>query len=134
VTAKFVGGDGINDAAFPTGAGATESEGALMTCPCLPASKTGGTLQQDFQAEYGKPAGVYSGEGYDSANVLLDAIKAGKRSRADVLAFVNAYDKQGTTKNLKFEASGEVDPSRVVIWMYKVQGGAIVEDQEIPKS
>ena len=134
VTAKFVGGDGINDAAFPTGAGATESEGALMTCPCLPAEKSGSTFQQAFQAEYNQPAGVYSAEGYDAANVLLDAIKAGKRTRADVLAFVNSYDKDAVSKHIKFDATGEVEASSVVIWMYKVQGGKIVADQEIPKS
>jgi branched-chain amino acid transport system substrate-binding protein len=133
VTAKFVGGDGINDSAFPTGAGATESEGALITCPCIPPPPSG-TFRTDFEAEYGSAPGVYAAEGYDAATVLLDAVKDGKRTRADVLAFVNAYNKQGVSKSIKFDASGEVDPSVVVIWMYKVEGGKIVPDQEIPKS
>jgi branched-chain amino acid transport system substrate-binding protein len=135
VTAKFVGGDGINDPGFPTGAGATESEGALITCPCIPPPPpSAGTFATDFKAEYGTDPGVYSAEGYDAANVLLDAIKDGKRTRADVLAYVNAYNKAGVSKTIKFDASGEVDPSVVVIWMYKVQAGKIVPDQEIPKS
>lgn len=134
VTAKFVGGDGINDAAFPQGAGATESEGALITCPCRPGAEAKGTFPADFQAKYGTPPGVYAAEGWDAATVLLDALKDGKRTRADVLAFVKAYDKEGVTKKINFDDKGEIEVANVVIFMYTVKGGQIVPDREIPSS
>ena len=134
VTAKFVGGDGINDANFPTGAGTTESEGAYITCPCLPGDKAKGTFQADWKAEYNTDPGTYAAEGYDSATVFLDAFKAGKTTREDILAFVSAYDKDVSTKHLKFDANGDVDKSVTVIWAYTVKAGKIVADQEVPNS
>jgi len=134
VTAKFVGGDGINDANFPPGAGASESEGAIITCPCLPSDKAKGTFPADFKAEYGSDPGTYAAEGFDSATIFLDAFKAGKTTRKDILDFVTAYDKDGATKHIKFDSHGDVDASVTVIWAFKVQGGKIVADQVIPKS
>jgi branched-chain amino acid transport system substrate-binding protein len=134
ITAKFLGGDGINDEAFPQGAGTSESEGAIIGCPCIPFDKGKGTFPQDWKAEYNKDPGVYSAEGWDSANIFLDAFKAGKTTRKDILDFVNAYDKDGATKHIKFDSKGDVDASVVVIWAFVVKGGKITADQEIPKS
>ena len=134
VTAKFVAGDGVNDANFPPGAGTAESEGAILTCPCLPSDKSTGTFAADFKAEYGQDPGTYAAEGYDSANVFLDAFKAGKTTRKDIEDYVNSYDKDGVTKHIKFDSHGDVDASVTVIWAYKVQAGKIVADQVIPKS
>jgi len=134
VKSTFVGGDGINDANFPPGAGKDASEGAIITCPCLPKDKSTGTFIADWKAEYNKDPGVYSAEGYDSANIFLDAFKAGKTTRKDILAFVSAYDKDASTKHIKFDANGDVDASVTVIWAYKVTNGEIVADQVIPKS
>jgi branched-chain amino acid transport system substrate-binding protein len=120
-TIKFIGPDGLYDPAFATGAGGG-AEGAIITCPCLPASEAGGTFSADFQAEYGEAPGSYGAEGYDAAKVFLDAFLAGKQTRADILAYVDSYDKQGVSKYIKFDANGDVDPSRVVIWSYEVKG------------
>jgi branched-chain amino acid transport system substrate-binding protein len=131
VTAKFIAGDGVNDPAFPTGAGATESEGAVVTCPCLPSDKSKGTFQADFKAKYGAAPGVYAAEGWDATTVFLDAFKAGKNTRKDILDFVTAYDKDGVTKRIKFDDKGEITASNLVIWAYVVKGGQIVADQEV---
>jgi len=131
VTAKFIGGDGINDPAFPTGAGATESEGAVVTCPCLPGDKSKGSFQADFKAKYGAAPGVYAAEGWDATTIFLDAFKAGKNTRKDILDFVSAYDKDGVTKRIKFDDKGEITASNLVIWAYVVKGGQIVADQEV---
>lgn len=133
VTAKFVGFDGLYDPGFVSGAGQS-AEGAIITCPCLPSDKAGGTFAADFQKEYGVAPGSYGAEGFDAANVLLDAFKAGKSTRADILAFVKAYDKQGVSKYIKFAETGDVDKSKVVIWAYEVKGGAIVAQSEIALS
>jgi len=134
VTAKFIGGDGINDPNFPSGAGAQASEGAIITCPCLPPDKAKGSFAADFKTKYGAAPGVYAAEGWDATTVFLDAFKAGKRTRADVLAYVKAYNKEGVTKTIDFTDTGEIEPSKIIIWAYVVKNGTIVPEQEIPRS
>lgn len=133
VTAKFVGPDGLYDPAFPKGASGG-AEGAIITCPCLPPGKAGGTFDADYQKEYGQAPGSYGAEGFDAATIYIDAFKAGKKSRADILAFVKAYDKQGVSKYIKFADNGDVDPSKVVIWSYQIKGEAFEPLQELKLS
>lgn len=126
-TGTFVAADGVKDDGFIKGAGAA-AEGAVVTCPCLPPDKA-----PEFAAAYKKayntdPA-TYSAEAFDAANVFLDAIAAGKTDWKDVTDFIASYNKQGVTKNIKFDAKGE--PAEVSVWAYKVTGGKIVPDQEI---
>ncbi|MET8044624.1 branched-chain amino acid ABC transporter substrate-binding protein [Micromonospora sp. NPDC005215] len=133
VQAKFVGPDGLYDPAFPKGASGG-AEGAIITCPCLPPDKAGGTFSADYQKKFGIPPGSYGAEGFDGATVFLDAFKAGKKTRADILAFVKSYDKQGVSKYIKFDSKGDVDPSKVVIWAYQIKGEAIEPLQELKLS
>jgi branched-chain amino acid transport system substrate-binding protein len=133
ITAKFLGFDGLYDPGFPKGAGAGAT-GAIVTCPCLPADKAGGTFAADYQKEYGIAPGSYGAEGYDGASIILAAYKAGKTSRADILAFVKSYDAEGVSKYLKFDANGDVDKSKVVIWSYDVDGESFKPQQEIKLS
>ncbi|MEU4473000.1 branched-chain amino acid ABC transporter substrate-binding protein [Micromonospora sp. NPDC023888] len=133
VQAKFVGPDGLYDPAFPKGASGG-AEGAIITCPCLPADKAGGTFSADYQKKYGIPPGSYGAEGFDGATIFLDAFKAGKKTRADILAFVKSYDKQGVSKYIKFDSKGDVDPTKVVIWAYQIKGEAIEALQELKLS
>jgi branched-chain amino acid transport system substrate-binding protein len=130
VTAKFLGFDGLYDPGFPKGAGAA-AEGAVVTCPCLPAAEAGGTFAKDFEAEYKIAPGSYGAEGYDGATVLLDGFKAGKKTRADFMSWVQSYDKQGVSKYIKFDDKGDVDKSKVVIWSYVIKGTAFEPQQEI---
>lgn len=133
VQAKFVGPDGLYDPAFPQGASGG-AEGAIITCPCLPPDKAGGTFSADYQKEYGQAPGSYGAEGFDAATVYLDAFKDGKKSRADILAYVKSYDKQGVSKYIKFDDKGDVDPSKVVIWAYQIKGTEITALQELKLS
>ncbi|MEU7754698.1 branched-chain amino acid ABC transporter substrate-binding protein [Micromonospora sp. NPDC049101] len=133
VQAKFVGPDGLYDPAFPAGASGG-AEGAIITCPCLPADKAGGTFSADYQKKYGIPPGSYGAEGFDGATIYLDAFKAGKKTRAEILEFVKSYDKQGVSKYIKFDANGDVDKSKVVIWAYQIKGTAIEALQELKLS
>ncbi|MFG1917822.1 branched-chain amino acid ABC transporter substrate-binding protein [Micromonospora sp. NPDC048898] len=133
VQAKFVGPDGLYDPAFPAGASGG-AEGAIITCPCLPADKAGGTFSGDYQKKYGIPPGSYGAEGFDGATIFLDAFKAGKKTRAEILEFVKAYDKQGVSKYIKFDANGDVDKAKVVIWAYQIKGTAIEALQELKLS
>ncbi|MEV6630584.1 branched-chain amino acid ABC transporter substrate-binding protein [Actinoplanes sp. NPDC051470] len=130
VTAKFLGFDGLYDPGFPKGAGDAAND-AVVTCPCLPADKAGGTFAKDYQAEYNIAPGSYGAEGFDGANVFLDGFKAGKKTRADLLAWVDSYDKQGVSKYIKFDPTGDVDKSKVAIWSYKISGTNFEPEQEI---
>jgi len=133
IKAKFVGPDGLYDPAFPKGASGG-AEGAIITCPCLPADKAGGTFSADYQKEFGIAPGSYGAEGFDAAKIYLDAFKDGKKTRADILAYVKSYDKQGVSKYIKFDSKGDVDPSKVVIWAYQIKGEAIEPLQELKLS
>lgn len=134
VTAPLVAGDGVNDPAYITSAGQAAAEGTILTCPCAPATEAKGTFAQDYQALNGVPVGTYSDVAFDAANILLSGIKAGKTTRADLLEYVRAYSGEGVAATYKFTETGELDPAQVKVWAFKVQGGKVVPDQEIPKS
>ncbi|NUP60287.1 MAG: branched-chain amino acid ABC transporter substrate-binding protein [Pseudarthrobacter sp.] len=122
-TGTFVAPDGVKDDQFIKQAG-DASNNAYFTCPCIP-----GELITDFATAYKDVSkcaepGTYSIEGYDAATVLLSGIDAGKQSRADLLAWVKAYDKDGLSKHYKWDAKGELQAPTV--YGYKVENGKIV--------
>lgn len=123
----FVSDDGVKDDAFVK-QGGSATEGAILTCPCIPPDKA-----PEFAAAYKKTFNVdpatYSAEAFDAANVFLDGIAAGKTTNDDMNAFIKSYQKQGVTKNVKFDDKGE--PAEVSVWAYKVTNGKIVADTEI---
>ncbi|WP_327034697.1 branched-chain amino acid ABC transporter substrate-binding protein [Micromonospora ureilytica] len=134
VTAPLVAGDGVNDGAYITSAGEAAAEGTILTCPCQPAAEARGTFVQEFKALNGTDPGTYSDTAYDAANILLAGIKAGKTSREGLLEFVKGYSGEGVAASYKFTETGELDPAQVKVWAFKVTGGKVVPDQEIPKS
>lgn len=134
VTAPLVVGDGSNDPAYITTAGAAAAEGTILTCPCAPAAEARGTFVEEFKALNGADPGTYSDTAYDAANILLAGIKAKKTTRADLLEFVKSYNGEGVASSYKFVEGGELDPAQVKVWAFKVQGGKVVPDQEIPKA
>lgn len=134
ITATMVAGDGVNDPAYISSAGQAAAEGTILTCPCAPAAEARGNFVADFKALTGTDPGTYSDTAYDAANILLAGIKDGKTNRADLLAFVGAYSGEGVAASYKFTSTGELDPAQVKVWAFKVVGGAVVPDQEIPKS
>ncbi|GAA4661334.1 branched-chain amino acid ABC transporter substrate-binding protein [Kineococcus glutinatus] len=131
LTTTFVSDDGAKDEGLITAAGAA-AEGAILTCPCLPPEEAEGTFVEDYTAKFSVAPATYSAEGYDAANILLDGIAAGNTDRESLLEYVGSYDDAGVTKQLTFDDKGE--PSEISVWAYKVEGGKIVTDQEIPTS
>jgi branched-chain amino acid transport system substrate-binding protein len=132
--AVFVAGDGVKDDVLITGAGAAAAEGAVLTCPCVPADKAPGSFAADYKAATGRDPATYSAEAFDAANILLAGIKAGNTTREKLNEFVNAYQGEGVTTKFKFESNGELAADSVAVWAYKVQGGKIVADKKIEKS
>jgi len=46
--------------------------------------------------------------------------------------FIDNYEGQGVTKQIRFQENGELDESVIEIWAYRVENGQIVQDQVIP--
>jgi branched-chain amino acid transport system substrate-binding protein len=131
----FVVADGVKDPAYVDGA-KEAAEGTIITCPCIPADDpevaTNPATQEfadNYEAEFGEAPGTYAAEAYDAATIFLDGIAEGIDNREDMLTFVNEYDKEGITKQLTFDETGE--PADVHVYAYTVEGGEIVSDQEI---
>lgn len=128
VDAQFIGPDGVKDENFIKAA-KDAAEGAIITCPCIPGEKAEGDFAKDFEKIIGEAPGTYGAEAYDAANVFLDGIKDGVKDKKGMLEFVNAYDKAGASKHIKFDKDGNI--AEDVVWAYKVEDGKIVADQEI---
>jgi branched-chain amino acid transport system substrate-binding protein len=125
ITAKFVSDDGANDAKLVSTAGAAAAEGAYVTCPCgdITKSSTAGTFVADYTASAGSAPGTYSAEAFDSANVILQAISAGKTTGADINTFLTTVNYPGITKTVQFDSKGEVQGGG--IYVYQVKSGVL---------
>jgi len=122
VTATLVFGDGVKDNGFIEAAGPA-ADGSIITCTCAD-----GASNAEFAAAYtakfpGETPQTYGAEAYDAAKAFLAAIAAGKTDRAGVLEFLGTYDAAGVTKQIKWDATGEVAGNAV--YAYKVEAGAI---------
>jgi branched-chain amino acid transport system substrate-binding protein len=126
-----VSGDKIFTQSFIDAAGST-AEGVVITCPCIPAEQAGQNFAAKFKQKYSDTASYYGPEAYDATNIFLAGLNAGKATRADMLAFVNAYSGRGISRDIKFTVNGDLDVANLQIWAYKVQGGYVEKDQAIP--
>jgi len=124
VTAKFMSSDGSLDPGFVTAAGAPAAEGAIFACSCsFPAADAAGSLGR-FAAQYTQinndgPPDAYSVAGYDAANVMINGIRAGDRTRAKLLKYVDGYPSTaGIATTISFQNNGNIRDSNTSI--YKV--------------
>jgi branched-chain amino acid transport system substrate-binding protein len=120
--ATFVSGDGSLAQGFVDNGGAS-TDGAYLTATGAPAD-VNPEFQAAFKAKYGTDPQLYSPEAYDCAQVFLAGIAAGKVTRADLAAFVTAFDAPGITKQIKFDATGE--PVGDAVYYTVVEGGKLV--------
>ncbi|MER5624595.1 branched-chain amino acid ABC transporter substrate-binding protein [Streptosporangium sp. NPDC002544] len=126
--AKFLSGDGSLDKGLIDGAGAANAEGALVGCPCYIATPdvTDAKVKafaDSYKAAYSADPAIYAAEGYDAATVFVEAIKAGNTTAEKINEFISTVDFAGVSKQVKFEANGEV--SAKDIYIYQVKDGAI---------
>jgi branched-chain amino acid transport system substrate-binding protein len=84
----FAAGDGVLNSEFPKLAGKRQSEGARLTAPIVPLEVASPALTAQFKKEFGANPGVYTTEAFTATNMILEAIKAGKTTRADILAYI----------------------------------------------
>jgi branched-chain amino acid transport system substrate-binding protein len=106
------------------------SEGTYFTCQCAPVPAYGGPASgplADFVAAYQKQFNAspqaYSAEGYDSANMIIAAIRAGVRDPAALVDYLRSHPYVGTTRTYQFQANGE--PVGATINVYQIKGGKI---------
>jgi len=122
----FESDDGSLDPKFVAGAGSA-ADGAFISCACLlaTASSDPAAVQftKDYKASSGQDPGTYSTEGYDGARAVLMAIDAGNTTGPTINNFLKTIDLKGITKQIKFDAQGEVTGGS--IYMYEVKNGKL---------
>ncbi|MGL5828060.1 MAG: branched-chain amino acid ABC transporter substrate-binding protein [Angustibacter sp.] len=119
----FVGADGAKDEGFVAAAGTKAAEGAILTCPCLPAQEAGGFAER-YRAAFATEPGTFSAECFDATTAFLAGITAGNTSRDKLTTFLSTYRAPGVSKTLGWDAQGE--PRDRVVWAYRVTDGRIV--------
>jgi branched-chain amino acid transport system substrate-binding protein len=123
LTAKLLGGDGLQNVNFVKLAG-SDAEGVVASSPGLPIdSMPGGPeFRKRFEAKYGGIQ-VYAPYAYDAVYALVDAMKrANSAEPAKVLAELPKTDLQGVSGPVKFDAKGDTTGGAVTL--YEVKGGA----------
>lgn len=123
----FMGPDGLFEPTFIEVAGAA-AEGAFVTYQAPPYDSTPALKKWsgDYRAKFKEEPGPYSPMGYDSAMVIVDAMRrAGTFERDAVVKAARATKRPGlVSKTIEFNAAGELkDPTE---YLYKVQGGKFV--------
>ncbi len=126
ITAPFVGGDGLNSLDFINAPGGA-SVGAAFTCPCIladpPTGKPQITFAKAYEAVYGATPGLYTAEFYDSANMILNAIKDGYRTRSGIQNWLKTANFKGITKQIQFDKTGEVKAGSIFVFEVTPEGG-----------
>ena len=132
IDVPFVGGDGLYGADFGKAAGAA-GEGAIITCPCVPIED--GHVRGGLRGRERRRARRLRRRGLRRhERSSWTRFEDGARTREEIEEFVDDYDEQGLTKQIKFDDNGDVAVENVVIWAYKVEDGKLVPDQEISLS
>lgn len=138
LNAAFLSGDGTVDPQYFKDAGSSgNGEAYASSAPDATTLPTAKTFNDDFAAAYGKDALVaYSAYGYDSMNILLQAIRTvitgngGKLPgdptdfRTKVIAAVAASDHQGAIGETRFDSNGDTLNKSFTI--YQAVGGTWV--------
>ncbi|MBU1664088.1 MAG: branched-chain amino acid ABC transporter substrate-binding protein [Gammaproteobacteria bacterium] len=123
LTAKLLGGDGLQNANFVKLAGA-DAEGVVASSPGLPIdSMPGGPeFRKKFEAKYGVIQ-VYAPYAYDAVYALVEAMKrANSAEPAKVLAELPKTDLRGVSGPIKFDAKGDTQGGAITL--YEVKNGA----------
>ncbi len=128
VDATFLSADGSLDPGLAKGAGGENAEGSLIGCPCLidPEGTAGDASKkfaEAYKAKFSAPTAIYAAEAYDAATVFIKAVQSGATTAEDIQKFIGTADFTGVSKQIKFEANGEVSGGDVYI--YKVTGESL---------
>jgi branched-chain amino acid transport system substrate-binding protein len=115
----LIGGDGMGDPGLAKAAGNAAAEGTIVTCPCSPPEKAGGTFLADYKAKWNADAGTYSDVAFDAANMFLQGLDAGNNTPEKMNTYLSTVDYKGIANEYKFTPTGELDPSLIKVWAFK---------------
>jgi branched-chain amino acid transport system substrate-binding protein len=130
----LVAGDGVNDKGYIEAAGKDAAEGTILTCPCAPASKAKGSFVTDYKTRWNVDAGTYSDVAFDAANIFLQGVDKGNATPEKMNDYLKSVNYTGIANTYTFTDKGELDPSKLIVWAFKVSGGEVVPDQAAPKA
>jgi branched-chain amino acid transport system substrate-binding protein len=123
VNAKFLSGDGSQDAEFLKLAG-DAAEGAYASSPGVPLDKMPGgkAFSDKYKAKYNMDIQIYAPYAYDAANILLEAMKkSGSSDPAKYLPALAGITYQGVTGNVTFDEKGDIKGGSISL--YEVKNG-----------
>ncbi len=126
-TGTLMSGDGSKEVEYIKQATPAVAEGAYLICPCGDANvdPNAKAFADAYKAKFGKPAGTYSPESYDATNAVIEAMRGlgANPTREKVVEAIRGVDYKGLTKQVKFDAKGEVQSSTVFV--YQVKNGEL---------
>jgi branched-chain amino acid transport system substrate-binding protein len=129
----LLGGDGMKDPGLAKAAGNASAAGTIVTCPCSPPEKAGGTFVTDYKAKWNVDAGTYSDVAFDAANIFLQGIDAGNTTPEKLNTYLSTVNYKGIANTYKFTDKGELDPTLIKVWAFKFDAsGNPIADQEAP--
>lgn len=128
---QFLGADGSKDDTFLKGAGDT-AEGAKLLCPCADVTTSDDPIAKKFVEDYEREEGavtIYAAEGYDAANIIINAIRKAGEPGSDIKAYRQKIgdniratkDYKGTSKTFSWQDNGELVEESVTIYLYEVK-------------
>ncbi len=125
LNAPFMSGDGVIDPKFIEIAG-PYAEGTYLTFSPDPVKiPTAKAFIENYRKKYGEH-GPYSIYAYDTANIMLTAIKeAGSTEGKKIIEKLHALEFNGALGTIKFDKKGDVTVAPYVIWITK--GGKFEE-------
>ncbi len=128
-----LGGDGVNDPGYAEAAGNAAAAGSIVTLPAQPAAKAAGDFVSQYKAKWNVEPGTYSDTAYDAANMFLKGIDAGNTTTSKMNTFLSTINYEGVGNTYKFTSTGELDPSQLKIWAFKVDANGVPQpDQQVP--
>jgi branched-chain amino acid transport system substrate-binding protein len=121
ITAKYLGGDGIQSVEFLKLA-AEAAEGAYGSSPGVPLDQMPGgkAFQDKYKAKYNLDIQIYAPYAYDATNVMLAAMKnAGSTDPAKYLPELAKIQYQGVTGNIAFDEKGDLKGGGISLYQVK---------------
>ena len=115
-------GEAFIEAADPTGEGTVTEEGTLASCPCADVStRTDLAAQrfvQSYQFRYGTAPPPFAAEGWDAAQSILAAVRAGNTDGASIAEYLAGQRSfEGLGGNYVFRPSdGELSSGKVLLF------------------
>ncbi|MEW2356660.1 branched-chain amino acid ABC transporter substrate-binding protein [Spirillospora sp. NPDC029432] len=124
VKARLMSGDGSLATGLIEGAGQENAQGAMLSCGCLideagTSNAKAKKFATDYQAKFGSPVAIYSGEGYDAATAFIEAIKAGNTEPEKINQYLSTVNFEGVGKPIKFDAKGELASQDIYVYEVK---------------